>query len=51
MRVWNACANGMGGIDWECVPLFAEFYGVTDADMLIERLLFIKLHKPEVPGA
>lgn len=36
----------MGGIDWSAVPLLAELYGVEDHEMLIERLIVIKLHKP-----
>ena len=48
--MWYACANGMGGIDWPAVPLFAEFYGCTDLDLLTERLLMIKMHKPDTLG-
>lgn len=51
VKVWNACANGMGGVDWDAVLLFADHYGVTDIDMLVERLLMIKMHKPQTPGA
>lgn len=45
-RVFNAAATGMGSIDWAAVPLFAELYGAEVNEMLIERLLVIKLHKP-----
>lgn len=40
----------MGGIDWAAVPLFAALYGVDDVEMLIDRLLAIKMHKPQTPG-
>ncbi len=51
MQIWNACANGMGGIDWQAVPLFAEFYGFADLDTLTEQLLIIKMHKPDTAGS
>ena len=41
----------MGGIDWQALPLFVGLYGVQDVEMLIYRLMVIKTHKPEVPGA
>jgi hypothetical protein len=48
MRIYNAIANGAGGIDWSALPLFFSLWGVTDPEDMIDRLLVIKLHKP--PG-
>ncbi len=46
MQVFNAVANGMGGIQWGDVPLFAAVYGVQDVEGLIDRLLVLKTHRP-----
>jgi len=46
IRIHNALANGMGGLDWQALPLFAAMYDVQDVEDLIERLLVIKMHKP-----
>lgn len=43
-------ANGMGGLDWSGLPFAAEFFGARDLEALTERLLVIKLHRPEKPG-
>ena len=44
--VWYICANGMGGIDWGAVPFACEYLGISDVEMLVERLLVIKAYKP-----
>lgn len=49
VQVFNATANGSGGIDWQAVPLFAAFFGAHDVEGLIERLLVLKSHRP--PGS
>lgn len=46
MRAWNLLANGMGGFDWQGLPIVCTMLGVRDVEMLIERLLVIKTHKP-----
>lgn len=43
-------ANGMGGLDWSGLAFAAEFFGVRDLEDLTERLLVIKLHRPQKPG-
>ena len=37
----------MGGMDWAGFDHVAALLGVTDPDQLIERLLVIKLHRPD----
>lgn len=44
-------ANGMGGIDWSGLEYVAAYLGITDLDMLTERLMAIKLHKPAASPA
>jgi len=39
-------ANGMGGLDWSALPLACVLYGVQDIELMIHRLLVIKLHQP-----
>lgn len=46
MRAFNMLANGMGGIDWAGLEFVAAYLGVVDLDMLTERLMTIKFHKP-----
>ena len=48
IRCWNMLANGSGGIDWQALPLAVELYGVDDVEALVEGLLVVKLHKPDV---
>lgn len=36
----------MGGIDFAGMPLVIELLGIEDVEMLMHRLLAIKLHKP-----
>lgn len=45
--IFNALANGMGGLDWSGLPFFVELYDVVNVDSLIHRLTVIKNHKPE----
>lgn len=45
MRVWNFLATGMGGVEWCSLPLALDYYGISDVDGLIHRLLVIKHHK------
>jgi len=40
-------ANGSGGIDWAGLPLACYLYAVADVELLIRRLLIIKLHDPK----
>jgi hypothetical protein len=39
-------SNGMGGIDWQALPLAVAHYGIHDIDGLIRRLVTIKTHRP-----
>lgn len=48
--VYAMLANGMGGLDWSGLPIAAAYFGASDVEALVERLMVIKLHKPEVPG-
>ena len=34
--------NLMGGLDWAALPVVFTWYGIDDADTMIERLLIIK---------
>lgn len=42
MKAWRLLSNGMGGFDWNGLPIVAELLGVDDPAMLIERLETIK---------
>lgn len=42
-------ANGMGGIDWQGLPVACAYRGVRDVEMLIHRLLLIKAYRPAQP--
>lgn len=46
MRIYNALANGMGGMDWSGLPLLVALHGVDDVEGLIDRLVVIKTHRP-----
>ncbi len=46
MKAWNFLATGMGGVDWQALPLAMAWLGITDAAGLIARLLVIKAHRP-----
>lgn len=47
ISIYNACASGMGGIDWAGVELLAALYQVEDVEGLLERLVVIKTHTPK----
>lgn len=47
IAVFNMVSNGMGGIDWGAVPFACDYLGVEDVDVIVERLLVIKSHKPK----
>ncbi len=47
MAVFNLLANGMGGIDWQGLPLVCGWLGISDVEGLMERLAVIKLHRKE----
>lgn len=44
IQVWNALANGMGGIDWSGLELQCALLGVQDIEALCHALLAIKTH-------
>jgi hypothetical protein len=46
VKVFNATANGMGGVQWTALPLFVALYGVQDIEGLIDRLLVLLQHRP-----
>ena len=43
--MFNLLANGMGGLDWQGLPLACGWLGITDVDGLMSRLQQIKLHR------
>ncbi|HKX44615.1 MAG TPA: hypothetical protein VJO99_25885 [Burkholderiaceae bacterium] len=50
ITVFNCIANGMGGCDFgvgldRCI----DYFGVTDVDDLMHRLIVIKTHEPPKP--
>lgn len=48
MHIYGLAANGMGGIDWQALPMLCRWLGISDIDGLIHRLTVIRLHrKPE----
>lgn len=49
-KVYAMLSNGMGGLDWAHLDLAAELHGAGDREALIERLMVIKLHRPELPA-
>lgn len=49
-RCYAMLANGMGGLDWSQLELAAAVFGAGDREALVERLLTIKLHRPDLPG-
>jgi len=48
IRSWNMLSNGSGGIDWQGLPLAVEMFGIDDVEALIDGLLVVKTHKPDV---
>lgn len=39
-------ATGTGSHDLQSLPLACAYFGVRDVEMLIHRLMVIKLHRP-----
>jgi hypothetical protein len=39
-------ATGTGAFDWAGLPIVCALLGVQDVELLIDRLMVIKLHKP-----
>jgi hypothetical protein len=50
MRAWRLLATGMGGWDWQGLPVVVELLGVTDIEALIERLQTIKTYRRRQRG-
>lgn len=46
-RVFNLLADGMGGLNWQGLPLVAGWLGVQDVDGLMHRLAIIKTHRQQ----
>ncbi len=44
-RIARLAANGMGGYDWRGVEMLADLFGVSDVEMLVERLGVIKAYE------
>lgn len=44
IRVWNALADGHGGIHWAGLDLMVAWLGIDDVEGLLQRLLTIKGH-------
>ena len=40
-------SNGMGGFDWSGLEFACDYMGITDTEMLVERLMVIKAHRPK----
>jgi len=47
VRLWNL----MGGINWESLPLLAEYFGVRNAETLLDGLLTIQDYQQRRQGA
>ena len=47
LKVHAMLANGSGGLDWAGLPLACALYGVRDVQMLLHRILVIKLHRTD----
>lgn len=45
IAVFNALKNGQGGLHWEGLGLFVEWFGVADVAGLLQRLLVIKSYR------
>lgn len=45
--VFNALANGMGGVDWAGLELHVELFGIADVEGLVHRLHVIKGYRPK----
>lgn len=51
--VWNALANGMGGLDWAGLDIQVALHGIEDVEALCDALLVIKTrrHRKDEDGA
>lgn len=47
LTVFNALANGMGGLDWAGLDFHVSLFGITDVEGLVQRLHVIKGHRPK----
>lgn len=45
VRVFNVLYDGMGGLNWQGLEMWAAKLGVDDIDDLLTRLEIIKMHK------
>lgn len=45
--MYRLLANGMGGIDWQGLPLLCGWLGVQDVEGLMHRLVAIRMHNPD----
>ena len=45
IRVWNALADGHGGIHWAGLELMVAWLDIDDVEGLLQRLLTIKAHR------
>lgn len=46
-RIFNLLADGMGGLNWQGLPLVCGWLGVQDVDGLMHRLAIIKTHRQQ----
>mgnify|MGYP006921413407 CR=1 FL=1 len=46
-QIFNALANGSGGLDWQGLEFMAAYFGAHDIEALVHRLLIIKGHRPD----
>jgi hypothetical protein len=46
-RVFNLLADGMGGLNWQGLPLMCGWLGAADIEGLMERLAIIKTHRQQ----
>lgn len=49
-KVFNLLADGMGGINWQGLPLMCGWLGATDIEGLMQRLAIIKTHRQQQPA-
>lgn len=45
--VFNALADGMGGLNWSGLELHVALFGISDVEGLVHRLHVIKGHRPK----
>lgn len=38
-------ANGMGGVDWQALPLLCGWLGITDVQGLMQRLVVMRMYR------